>query len=502
MSYLPLFTFKNGGKLSIPTAEEELGLIIYSAVVGRAKSLISRKEEKVVNVTYLYYPLLLVNFRDESSLIFDPYSNEPIKFNYIAIDLDHLDKLADETGLIKGRGFLEKLQEVLNVLNYVIDRKAFYREVSVEVKGLIIDNNLLEEIKTIIQLVSEKRDYAVEIEPPKDGFRDFAKLLEETLVETSRFKQRLLTFLNRVKNHYNEWISDVKTNYGELLKNMDEEIERTRLEVGAKINEYESKRVEEESRVKETYERRLKEVDSKIAELEGERRELELELLKIKRTGGDEKSVRNKLKEVEKKLKQYVKLRSDIVKSMEEEIREIKDKYNELIETERRRIIALERRKESINRELEELMNLANDRLREVEKKVNELINHYRSVEEEVSSKRIMVKVKDQQVLFLPICIVVYEKEGRLRDRLITPSSVSRSLLGKSFERLKALGNFMESRLKDLYVKINLSRFIEENNILNKVSRERIELALNSLKSSGVISGKEVESTLRNLGIK
>lgn len=482
--------------------EEEIAYVFYLSEKNRQKpGILRRKGERIDVIVRIYYPLIIKSFRNGYSLIFDPYKNLSHKLSYHIINYDKFEKILDGLSEVEeAKSFLDKLVYIENTVKKIVAHKEGIMRREVEIGPVILDQAVVNEIKTIINRNIE-HEFPGVVLPFRDIDVDkYVEQINLLIDEISEAIGYITRFRSRLKKIIDDKLCKIEEKYSADIKELDEKIKKLREETNLKINKLLKDKDREIEEIRKHYNELITETSTRIKELEKFLEELKKKEERARKYGEKIDSIKRRKEEVMKELKKVKSLLETYRKRLEEEIREIELRYKKLIENERLRIKNLETEKERVMEELSTIKNEIFNRLETITNKLFEYIDEIKAVEKKIMDISIPSPNKGDGTYYITLYITLYVSEDTSRKELFTPVKIipSKRLRSSRVHVLDNIRNYIET-IKDKLFDPNIRSVFEDHNLLKKVPLERVEVGLSMLTNKKLVDPDEIEEVINSL---
>jgi hypothetical protein len=520
------FAAQSGNRKEPFSSDAEAAAIFALSELERKTGGLTGRQEKIVYITKVGYPLWLV-VRGGFTYVFDGLNKSSFLWSYYEASQTEF-VINDFEASFRIR---EKYNQFLSTYQKSFQQTINKKELTCQ--GLIANNEFLSEIeaykKEAAEIVWQVPDLGllspVLKETDANAIANQIETLQDAFREKTENLQQLTQLIFKTTNRYIEGLrfeSDAVSDEAEAKIKAQKEIINPKIE---KItSEYKKqkddleKSIEREQAPLEKQKSSLeKAIKTKEAELERFRKQARTQANKNNKYS--EESLKKKIKkekqeldETEKQFKIVEKRLKTLVDQEKEESQRIGLEFDRKIKVERQPIVSLEASRDEklqvFRREIAKLEKLTKPVLEELDRIVKQRQAILTKVEP--LALKSDVKLKSNALLYVPFYVAAYNGAGSKRYFIVPPAAVAS--LGFSSKLKGALGR---AKIKDLLnprfavtaflaekIRLNaasssefeaqIETVAQKNNLLN--ANAQVKNGLFSLKSEGWISDAEVKS--------
>ena len=490
-----------GEELTPLREEEELAYIFYMGEKNRQKpGFLRRKGERISVIARLYYPLIIRKFRNGYSLIFDPYRNEKHRVSYYILDRGKIDEIISDLEKTSEKEFLDKLVYLENIVKNIVSLKEAVMSREAEIGPVILDQELIEELKTIINRNTEYEFPGIGLPYNEINTDEYVKNINRVIDEIAEVIAYTTSLRTRLKKVIDEKISIIEEKYNAVIEELEKKLESLKEEVNLKVNELLNKKNTEVEETKKHYNEIINEIETRIKSLENTLEKLKEEEEKAREYGGRVDEIKKRKSETQKELKRLKEQLEDYKEKMESDLREIEARYRELIENERSRIKNLEAEKNKVVDELNNIKNQVSRRFEFISNNLLKYIDKLKATEKKIMNASLPLPEKGEGIYYITLYLVMYVSEDTSRKTLYTPVKIIppgrlRSARVQVFDNIERYMAIVEDSLSNLVIR----QRIEENNLLKKAPLERIQVGLSMLADKGFVEYKDIDKIIDSL---
>lgn len=402
--YIPAAMVMVGEKPVVLEQDSVLACIYYYLVAKHRDSLMVGSRKRLRAVSILYYPFNIIDIHGKYAAVIDTIV-KPIYT--IAFDKPLLEDLLERfnvLGDLRGQEFTEEISNIKNLLEAMYAEKEGVVSKRYEVKGLVYNKNLLQELRVLASIASPKGLPGIVVPEKNIDVNEAKQMLEEMLDNTSMVVDQLTSMINSLDQHYDKWRKRVELEHEAKKEELGKEAEVIKLVIQKKIEEYEARLEVERKRIDEKYSAEERELLDKIRSLEEKisdlRRRVE-EGIARREYGIELKRLVREKKRLERRLEGLRRLKNRQKRVVEKKIRS-------LISAETIRQRLLEKELERFGRELSEIVSKTSREVESLKKAINRIIEHVMEVRKNITSILIEPPSLGAGKYFVPFIALLY----------------------------------------------------------------------------------------------
>ncbi|WFO75043.1 hypothetical protein J4526_08205 [Desulfurococcaceae archaeon MEX13E-LK6-19] len=494
--YIPAVLIMTGEKPIEHELDSVLACIYYYLVTKHREGLIVSARKRIKAISILYYPFNIIDVHGKYAAVIDAITKPVYTTVFDKPILEDIVDRLNALGEMRGQAFIEEISNIKNLLEAMYSEKEGTVTRRYEIRGLVYNKNVLDELRVLVNTASQKGLPGLVIPEKSIDTNEVKHLLEEILDETSKVIDQLTSMMNSLDQHYARWRKQIEVEHEVKKKELEKEVESIKLVIQKRIEEYEARLEIEKSRIDEKYSMEEKELLDKIRSLE--------ERIEVLRRKVEEGIARE---EDRIELKKLVRERKRLEKRLES-IKRIKNKQKRAIETKIQRIIGaetmrqkyLEKELERYGRELDKMVTKASYEVEDLKRTINKLIEQTMELRKRVTSILLELPSLGVGKYLVPFIAILYTTPEGIESLDIIPLVkiyASKTMFSRQTKIIETQTLASRAlRLKSIVNTTEYRKMILTVNLLDKKYLDTASRGFEKLVKEDIISSGEAYESL------
>ncbi len=496
----PFMLFKEDGGYSTLNIEETLSYILYRAENERKKpGLLRRKGERITLVTPINYHIHVVGVDEDQYIVLD--GNKPHRYHieYKKPVLEIVEERVKKLDPAKHKEFLEELMAINNILEKMVKGKQYIVKKTYDIENVIHDPALLSELRILLSVALPERFEGVDIKPPEITHEKQIRVIKEIIDTTQQLVSSIEELSRMIRSIYEKWREEIHTYYAEILHDKEMERDRIMKEVEEKITQLKQKQNEEVEKIRRSYMEKIKILEEEIRKRDENLEKLNMELQKAKEYGKDTRSIKQRISDERKHRDMLLKEKKKLEERMASQIESIVKRYNELIMAQHNRVEQINKEIDKINREVESIDRRANTLITNIESNIHDIIDDANNLKKKIMQLMIPPPIRGGGDYIITSFLVEYRSDSKSRINLYTPQYIAKTKRIRSKPKpFQSIERYLET-LTSIWSDERYRDQLVKNNILLKITPEKIMNNLEALAEQDIVDRKKIGKVVESL---